>query len=246
MLGFLNCFVIPDYCVITDLCITPEWLTAIGTLLVAFIAVILAIFHEQLRTWLWKPSLLIEFKKRPPDCHRIQQIGTGSDGKPVEADAYYFRIRVHNKGEVAARKAEVFLEEILGKKENGSFEKWTQFLPMNLFWTHISKPFFPIISPTIYKHCEIGYILKPSQRGHFVNTYPREADPNSCYMCLDLIAKPPTETHLLWPATYRLKLVAVAENAKPIRRTLELTVPTHWPEDENSMLNSVQPKLLPD
>ena len=210
-----------------------KFATANSTIIATIVALFLAVFHEQLRTMFLKPKLEVELKSNSPDCHKIS-CGTDEDGK--KQFGYYFRIRVMNKGKTPAKSVEVFLEEIQEKNEDDEFVVWKKFMPINLLWTHISKPYFPIIPSKMYKHCEIGHIIDPQQRKDYPNHYHPEAPEGVCSICLELLVKPNTGTHLMLPGVYRLKLIAAAENAKPVPATLELSFSGRWNVSETDML----------
>lgn len=213
----------------------PEWLAAIGTIAAVVVALGVAIFHEHLRSLFWHPTLDIRLDNRPPDCHLTTMTNLQSG---IEAACYYFRVRVLNAGNTMAETVEVFVEEIHRRRADGTFEKWQNFLPLNLGWSYYGQPYFPKIPPKVYKHCDLGHIIDPSLRQQF----PGEDRPDEgvsrsqAIMCLDLIVRPNTGTYLIPPGFYRLILVAAAANAKLVRRTIELNLTGQWFVDEERML----------
>ncbi|MCJ7720246.1 MAG: hypothetical protein MUO36_02140 [Candidatus Hadarchaeum sp.] len=215
-------------------CFTTEWLTAIGTNIAVVAALAIAIFHEHLRRLFWHPTLEIRLDNQPPDCNLIPtNLQTGT-----QVDCYYFRIRIHNEGRASAETVEVFIEEIHRRRADGTFGRWQNFLPLNLVWAHYQQPYFPKIPPKVYKHCDLGHIFDPT----FRNQIPGEDHPalgefqSQTVMCLALIVRPNSGTHLIPPGFYRLTLVAVAANAKVTRRTIEMNLTGQWFPDESRML----------
>lgn len=213
---------------------TTEWLTAIGTVAAVVVALVIAVFHEHLGILLWHPTLQILLENRPPDCHltTLTNLRTGA-----QASCYYFRLRVRNSGNASAETVEVFVEEIHRRRADGTFERWQDFLPLNLVWTHYGQPYFPKIPPQTYKHCELGHIVDPSLRQQFAGEdHPSlGVSQSQAVMCLDLIVRPATGTHLIRPGVYRLVVVAVAANANAIRRTIDLNLTGNWFADESRM-----------
>ena len=217
---------------------TPEWLTAIGTLAAVAVALLLAVFHEHFRTLFWHPTLELFVENRPPDSHltTLTNLQTG-----MQAACYYFRIRVRNSGNAMAKTVEVFVEEVSQRRADGVFERKEDFLPLNLLWSHYGRPYFPSIPLGVYKHCDFGHIVDPSLRHQFPGEdHPRLSVPQSqTVMCLDLVVRPATGTHLIPPGSgpYRFVVVAAAANARLVRRTIEVNLTGQWFADESQMLS---------
>lgn len=98
---------------------TPDWLTAIGTLAAVVVALLLAIFHEHLRALCWHPALELLYEHQPPDSH-LTTLTNRQTG--VQAACYYFRIRVRNGGNARAKNVEVFVEEVSHRRADGVLE----------------------------------------------------------------------------------------------------------------------------
>jgi hypothetical protein len=214
------------------------WLKVLGPFVAAATALVIAIYHNKLSAWKHHPDLVPELIGRPPDCHKtfIVRRKTGEI-----ADCFYFRLKVHNKGKAPASNVEVFLEEILIKHADGVYHKWEEFLPLNLRWSHFeSAIFFHIISPDMYKHCDIGHIIDPQKLDII------EADDLFLMMRhqrgdiifnLDFATKPLTGTYILKPGEYRLNLVISAANAKVVKKRIDLNVRGIWAQDQDRMLS---------
>ena len=212
-----------------------KWLAAIATIGSSVVALFIAIFHERLRTLLWHPKLVIRFENHSPD---VNLIPVKNESTGAMADCYYFRIRIYNEGNTSAEMVEVFVEEILRRQADGTFEPWQGFIPLNLVWSHSRQPYFPSIPPHIYKHCDLGNIIDPSQRHHFPeHVHPRvNLSQSLTMMCLGLTTLPRSGSYLLLPDFYHLVIVAVAANAGVVRRTIELNLTGNWFADEQRML----------
>lgn len=216
--------------------VVTDWLTAIGTLAAVVAALVLAIFHEHLRQWLWRPKLEILLENRPPDCHLTVMTNLATR---EQADCYYFRIRVRNSGKASAENVQVFIEEVREQRADGTFESWTEFLPLNLLWAHYRNIDFPSIPPSVYKHCDLGHILSPTKRSRFPGEDHNRIsglEASVTVFSLDLAVKPATGTYLLRPGRYRIVLVAAGSNGPLVRRTIELSLTGQWFSEETQML----------
>ena len=221
-----------------DMTQVPLWLTAIGTLAVAFRALFLSPIREKLR----RPKLEVLFNFEPPDCHLttmakqdLVKVGERSAQTWVTSDCYYFRIRIKNYGKTSAESVEVFAHTLL-KYEKGSLIRVNDFLPMRLKWSHVNKPVFNTLAPQMEKHCDIGHILDPAKRIAFMFESHPKFDSKSAIFSFDLEVRPYTYSHLIAPGTYRLVLLIGASNIrKPEKRTLEIGFSGQWVTNEDNM-----------
>jgi len=216
------------------------WIGSIATLL----AVIVALFKEQLvRIWR-RPKLQARVRLSAPDCHKTQMtLFDQKTGAVIErADCYYFRLWVENRGNQRAEKVQVFVSKLFRRHADGSFVEDKSFLPMNLRWSHSQlSPLGPEIfaegiSPQMGKHCDLGHILDPNKRVAFGINLPSVA-PGKTILELDLEVAPNTLTHLVPPAIYRLEMKLAAANAEPETKTIEINHTGDWYSDENKMFS---------
>ena len=114
--------------------ILASWLVAIGTFFLAFVAIFVAIFQEQIKRFMIKPKLDVEINTEPPDCHKttLTDIKTGES----KVDCYYFRFKIWNNGNYSAKDSEVAITKLFKKQENGQYNEDKSFLPLNLLWSH--------------------------------------------------------------------------------------------------------------
>jgi hypothetical protein len=159
----------------------------------------------------------------PPGIDRIQFVsempGTPPGSPPVylSLDSYFLRLWIQNDGNTRAEKVQVFLSEILRRRNSdGEFIPVESFIPMNLRWsfgserpTH-AEVFADGISPGIGVHCNLAYILKPDQRQQTRDDHPR-ANPEQTIMRLTTEMHPNNRCNVLLPGTYRLKLLVCAD-----------------------------------
>lgn len=209
---------------------------AVGTITLA----IVAIWQDKIRAWVSKPELDIDVEMSPRDCHKTFITKRQSPLRLSEngTDCYYLRIRVKNEGNRRAEMVEVFVADLLKKQADGTFKRVESFMPMDLLWSHIRKPFFDIISPGMEKHCDVGHIIDPAKNAEFgYKKDPGEDIQDKTWLSLDLEVKPNTMSHLLEPGIYRLTLLIASSNTKPIEKTLEINHTGEWFSDETKMLS---------
>jgi len=215
--------------------VITDWLIAIGTILL-FLA---AVFQDKIRAWLTRPKLSASIDVAPPDCHKTVLKSFDRQGHVIDAaDCYYLRLRVGNSGNQRAEMVEVFASELSKRQVDGSFKRMDSFLPMNLVWSHIRRPFLDAISPGMEKLCDLGHIVEPEKRPRFgMEDNPQLGVPaDQTIFSFDVATKSFTMSHLIPPGKYRLLLLIAAANTKPVSKTLEIVVTGNWYDDESRML----------
>jgi hypothetical protein len=233
---------------------TSDWISlaeAIGTLLAVVAALIIAIFQDKMRSWFMHPELEVSIDLCPPDCHKTK-IGYGHEfrGSPslidtskLESreqfvDTYYLRMRIQNSGNQRAESVEVFASKLSKQQADGTFKVVGSFSPMNLAWSYARGVFIPAISPRTYKHCDLAHVVDPGER----DTIPGEdmrwpnVDPDKTILNLDTVVRLLTKGHLVPFGKYKLEITVAAANAKPVEKTLEITLTGDWYPDEDRML----------
>ena len=210
-----------------------DWLIAVGTVTLAVVAA----FQDKIRSWIMSPKLEVSINTSPPDCHKTT-LRYVAHNMIQEAPCYYFRLRVKNSGNGRAEMVEVFASELLRERADGTFAKMDSFLPMNLVWSHIRRPFFEAISPGMEKHCDLGHIAEPIRRQQI----PLEDNPqlgvpsDKTIFSFDLQVLPYTYSHLIPPGKYQLALMVAAANTNPVEKRLEITLKGDWYNEEARML----------
>lgn len=194
-----------------------------------FVAVLVAIFQDKIRAWLLRPKLEISCTKSDWEKTKL-----GSN-----FDCYYLRVRLTNNGKHRADLVELLATELQKKHRDAKFHKVNSFLPMNLTWTHSKKlAVFPGISREMYRYCDLGKIIRPSDRAKI----PRQEnednpnfDPQKTIFSFELEVKPNSLPHLIEPGLYRLLLLIGCANAKPRKATLEIDFSGDWYDNESKM-----------
>lgn len=97
--------------------------------------------------------------------------------------------------------------------------------------------YFPSIAPRIGKHCDISHIADPaSQAALHEETPSLNLSVQMTSMAFDLMVKPNHRGHIVRPGVYRLAIIVVAENAWPVRKTVEINLKGGWYPTEAEML----------
>lgn len=207
----------------------PNWFVAIGTIVLAIVAVL----QDKIRDFLWRPELDVEFSMTHPDC--IQQKFSG-------IDTYYFRLKILNKGNREAQNVEVFATK-LEKKDKRTFRKDPDFIPLNFCWTYYEadkqiKPFFiPLISPGTYKYCTMGKIISPNQRVFIQGENKKwEGVPiKDTILSFEPTFRTAILSFLHPPGKYRLHIIIAAANTKPVNKTIKIDLDGRWYPDPEEM-----------
>jgi hypothetical protein len=216
------------------------WVGSIAT----FIAVVVALFKEELvRLWR-RPVLNARIKLAAPDCHKTQMTIFDPKTNSVldQAECYYFRLWVSNIGNHRAEKIQVFVSKLLRRHADGSFVEDNSFLPMNLRWSHSQlssngpEIFADGISPQMGKHCDFGHIIDPSKRVMFGHDLPA-VTAGKTILAMDLEMAPATLSHLIPPGVYRFELKLASSNSEPITKIIEITLTGNWFQDESKMFS---------
>lgn len=207
-----------------------SWLMVIGTLVLAAVAV----WQDTIRGWLYRPRFRISSSTEPPDCAAVPF--TRADGSFI-AHSVYLGLWVENVGSATATNAEVYASGLQRRRADGAWERVAVFPPMNLKWAHLNSMYFPSIAPGMGKHCNIGHIVDPACRHLLNEDAPRlNLTDQQTSLAFEVFAVPNHKGHIVGPGEYRLELLIAAENARPLRRTIEVSLEGKWYPDETQML----------
>ena len=207
-----------------------DWFVAAGTFLVAVVAV----FQDAIRGYFYRPAFDVSVKTAPPDCVAVPF--TRQDGTFL-GNAVYLRVWIENEGNTTARNVEVDAKELRLKRADGNWERVAAFPPMNLRWANVGVAYFPRIAPKMGKHCDLGHIVDPQQRHVLNEDNPRlNLNNNQTSLTFDLIAAPNHRGHIVGPGEYQLDVLVAAENARPLAKTVSISLSGDWHPDETRML----------
>jgi hypothetical protein len=149
---------------------------------------------------------------------------------------YYLRIWIENVGNQRAEQVQVFASKLNRKQPDGTFAEVSSFLPMNLRWAHIDRPYLESLSPRMGQHCNVGYVADPNTRSVPAEFLPPVSD-DKTRLRLSLEVQPNTGSDLLEQGTYLLELKIAASNSEPVTMSLELFVSGTWYDDETQMFS---------
>ncbi|MCX5637748.1 MAG: hypothetical protein NTX52_08675, partial [Planctomycetota bacterium] len=142
--------------ILTEWRVVASWITAIGTLILASVA----IWGEQIRRFLFGPRLDVEVGQFCADAVPVPI----TQDKRVLTRACYFQIRVRNNGKSAAKNVEVFVSQLQKQDSNGKFENVREFYPLNLKWRHYDTVFLERMSPSTGRDCCLGRVVYPPDK----------------------------------------------------------------------------------
>jgi hypothetical protein len=217
----------------------PDWIAAVGSVLLA----ILAVFQDKIRNWLTRPRLKVQAKTQPPLCRKTWWMHPWPpgdlryDANKVEAEyfpCYYFGLEISNVGNMAASNVEVYASSLTRKRADEEFEPVSRFTPMNLKWAHEHTVYLPLLSPKMFKFCAVGHIIAPAQRKRVGHDLPGVADDQGL-LALDLQEEPTMKGYLVEPGQYRLTLVVTAANSTPKQCEIEFVFSGDWYDSEEEM-----------
>jgi len=200
------------------------WFAGFGTLVLAFVAV----FQEWLKRLFVRPRLQLKAMVSRPDCHKTKF--------SMGADVYYFRLRIENTGNDAARDVQVYLASVDRQRADKQYEAVKRFTPMSLKWAILDQPTLPVLLASMPpRFCNLGHVTDPKQRRSVAEdlTGLREDSP---VLALELEAIPNNRGHLLEPGIYKFGLKLAASN-HPVRHyDLGVDFKGIWLDDEDQLL----------
>lgn len=207
---------------------TADWLTAIGTVATAVIAVVLALWGEEIRRWVIHPKLsLIKLHVGRPDAERVRRRTIhGADA----GAAYFFRLAISNHGVTAAHDVQVFLASV-ERVAAGRAERVAECTPMNLLWSYRGSATLPTLLPKMPPiYCDFVHIEEPKPGSSLPG-------PQDASLILDVEFPSNTGGHVLGAGTYLTRIILAGANCKPRYYTLELTFPGRWFAEEERMFS---------
>ncbi len=205
------------------------------TIAAAMLATFVALFMDASKNWIWRPDISVSYVHGADYCEKVLMRGVGANGQVIEAPAYYFRLRIANKGTRRAEKLEVLAADLLKRQSDGDYALLRRY-SMNLKWTHVGVPILEGISPKMERFCDIGHIIRPQDRNQLPNENIPSADPNSTILSFDMETIANHRPDLIEPGLYRLTLFIAASNNPPVRRILEIDLTGKWSDDMGEML----------
>lgn len=188
-----------------------EFALSVASIIVTFLAVLVALFQEKIKNLFGRSKINFEIRPESPDCHVIEI----SDGNGERScDGYYIRIRVSHQddyfGVPSAKNVEVILNRVWDVFEDGTKEIRDTFLPLPLIWSHFSPRKTNIDIPRdSFRHCDLGYIMIPPVKNVDLNPM----------LFLDTMVKPNIVENEDYPwilpyGAYEFEFIVVGDNIK--------------------------------
>jgi len=216
-----------------------QWAQAVATIFLGLVAVFVAVFQDAMRAWIMRPKLDVSIDVKPPDCFKVPCRGPSGQGQELVADSYQLSLRVVNNGGQRAELVEVLASKLERQQPDDSFKEVDSFFPTNLVWAGPKGVPFPAISPDMPKRWNLLHIIDPQKR-HVWPTEDRQWSdvlPAKTILSFDVDLKPNTRSYLLPPGRYRLLVAVAAANAKPVWKTVEISLTGDWYDDEQTMFS---------
>jgi hypothetical protein len=228
---------------------TAEWLTAIGTVATAIIAVLLALYGEQVKRWKWHPNLKLRARVRRPDADKVSRVARLESGHRIPlGESWYFRLAVFNDGNETAENVQVFLARV-ERKHGHKLERVERFTPMNLRWTNtddevtsrdrVTRPTLLVETPPVF--CDLLHISDPTTKrsqGEDLTGVVQEDG----VLALDVQVATYSKGHLLEPGKYLLHLTVAASNSPSVHYVMEVSYSGKWSPDEEAMFGEFKMK----
>jgi hypothetical protein len=229
--------------------LTPEWLTAIGTVGAVVLALFLALYGEQVKRRTLHPLLRLRARVRRPDADKVSRWTQDQHGGVINlGESWYFRLAVSNEGNDTARDVQMFLARV-ERKHGHKAEKVRRFTPMNLIWSNtddepkksnrVTRPALLRDTPEVY--CDLVHICDPGtrkQQGEDLDTVAS----GEGVIGLDVQVATYSKGHLLEPGTYLFYLTLAASNCRSTHYELEISYSGKWSPDEKEMFREFRMK----
>lgn len=235
--GFIICLLISLIILIVTIIVTLNGVTLndkiqILMVVVTFLAVVVALFQENIRRYFDRVKLKLQINLEPPDCHQIDL--TDQINGAFISKCIYLRIRVTNIGDKTARDVEI-LASNLWKIEDSGNKKVKTFLPMNLRWSH-SHPIKVTIPPKSFRFCDLGPIRPLGNR--IILRFDMETQPNP--------VSGGVYPNIIDSGTYLLEVLLSGDNIYPQVIRWKIEIPNVWSDDETEMLTKIKINQLSD
>lgn len=214
--------------------LTADWAGVAAT----FLAVLVALFKEQLQSLFFKPSFHIAIFSV-----KTQSLvySAGTDGLKHllwSGSIYWARLWVENVGNRRAEAVEVFVTKVERLKRDGTYAAVENFIPSNLRWanTNPEKPeVFCDVNPGMGRFCDFGSVADPACTT--LQAIPGAEKGSDATFDLVLQVPLPMDAHRLVPGDYRIKLKISAANSRPIERTVKVSLSGIWTESADDMFS---------
>lgn len=194
---------------------TPDWISAIGT--VGAVAVALFLFFWD--RWSGKATLGVILRPEPPDWS-FATLGHPTEEEPTQT-VFVLRLAANNRGRATARTVEAIIHQVEQQKD-GAWVPVQTFLPSNLRWTHTADRQLHLLVPEAPKLFDLGEV---QQNG-----------PADCILLVAITPQPTRAYNIFFPGMYRFSITLAAENAPAAHTRFELSFFPKWSSSDEAMI----------
>jgi hypothetical protein len=216
------------------------WVGGIATSL----AVIVALFKDEILRYFRRPQLIVRLDPCPPDCILVPNAGVFQTLPPVtrilwSGPIYYLRLWIENRGIGRAEQVQVFVDRLYAEDASHEWRSVADFEPMNLRWSNprdVSNPeiFAAGISRGFGKHCDLLSVSDPANpTDHPQPEYQDFA--GRCVGTLQLEVVPGGGRNRLVPGNYTIEIRIGAANARPVTRLVKINLTGRWSANPDIM-----------
>lgn len=202
-------------------------LTALGTVGAAVIALVLASWGAISRA-LFRPKLDLGLRHGSPDC-QIIEVRRIPDNALLWL-SLYVRLQVKNSGNRRARAVQLRITGLQRYDDTAGWRTDADFIPMYLTWANIGGTVLEGLQPGLPQHCDLCRFNQSRYPDFPLLEFITEADPHAVGP-----DRWPTKKR---PGRYRATLAVTADNAKTVRRPVELDFTGEWRDDLDQMLTT--------
>lgn len=191
--------------------LTPDWLTAYGTIFAAASAIFIA-FLPTIRKLYNKPRPELEFGQHEPFCRERplrQWYETGTGSRLRKTEAYFVRLRAKNNGKSVAKNCKGKLVSIVDRVTK---QEMSDFDPVVLHWAGEGQRTVDI-NKKEYEYLDLIYLPKDRPTEYEVNAH----DPGPYGFPLVRAKKSLT-----------MRVVVYGENFDPIDKEFQLSFDNSW------------------
>jgi hypothetical protein len=218
----------------TTLGLAPSTLAQYLGAVATFLAVLVALFKDEVLRWARRPKLTVRIKSEPPDCVLVPAVVYNQTTVLWTGNLYWLRLWIENAGKIRVEQVQVFVSTLFKQNVNGTYDPIPDFEPMNLRWANSrdqNNPeiFAPGISRGFGKHCDLCSISDPA------NPTDHQDYVGQCVGALQVEVVPSGDRHRLPPGNYVLEIRVGAANAVPIATYIQINIKGPWSPDLKTM-----------
>ena len=238
------------------MCVLKDWIVPIFTILGVIVNGLVAYFAihgKRIRDKIYSPVLQLEYKNDFPwtngtkyatavyttlarNTIQCSLYGNAAvdNVTTVHKDlrkAWSFKIKVINKGDVAAKNVQVYLKSIKRRATTGIFEDCKNVLPMNLVWSYQDNEKHPTatrksIAAGAEKYCDFIFVDDNSRC--FLRTEAEFPVYDEQHNLTDNVTLP--------KGKYQCEVTVLASNAEPYSETIEFEYTGQWDNDSRNVI----------